>query len=159
MFWTIFFENDPLNEPKKDATKQKSKKFYLFRKLVKNAKWWLKSNLPLSHSSDCKIVPVKRVLKNAESTLLPFINLYFVRRGLQILRYNSSEVTLNSQKMCQANRLIPLLSGCKLNTNQGGVLQQILHKIRNLYILWGVLKKGVKNESPGEPKSGYMFGI
>ena len=31
-----FFENDPLDKPKKMPM---SKKFYLFRKMVKNAKW------------------------------------------------------------------------------------------------------------------------
>ena len=47
-----------------------SKKFCLIRKLVKNAKWWSKSNLSLSHSPDRKIVPFKkaffkkRLLKN-----------------------------------------------------------------------------------------------
>ena len=41
-----------------------SKLFYLFRKTVKNAKWWSKSNLPLSHSQTAKLFPLKRVLKN-----------------------------------------------------------------------------------------------
>ena len=40
-----------------------SKKFYLFRKLVKNAKWWSKSNLPPSHSPDRKIFPIKKRFK------------------------------------------------------------------------------------------------
>ena len=31
-----------------------------FRKLVKNAKWWSKSNLSLSHSPDCKIFTFKK---------------------------------------------------------------------------------------------------
>ena len=56
----FFFENDPLDEPNQMPS---SKKFYLFRKLVKNAKWWSKSNLPLSHST-AKCFPLKRVLKN-----------------------------------------------------------------------------------------------
>ena len=42
-----------------------SKKFYLFRNLVKNAKWLSKSNLPLSHSPDCKIFPFKKDLKKS----------------------------------------------------------------------------------------------
>ena len=45
-----------------------SKKFHLFRKLVKNAKWWSKSNLPLSHSPDRKMFPFKKgFLNNADS--------------------------------------------------------------------------------------------
>ena len=40
-----------------------SKKLYLFRKLVKNAKWWSKSILPLSHSPDRKIFPFKKGFK------------------------------------------------------------------------------------------------
>ena len=51
-----FFENDPLDEPKPMPA---SKKFFLFRKTVKNAK----SNLPLSHSQTAKCFPLKRVLK------------------------------------------------------------------------------------------------
>ena len=39
------------------------KKFYLFRKLVKNAKWWSKSNLPLSYSPDSKFFFSKPFLK------------------------------------------------------------------------------------------------
>ena len=44
-----------------------SKMFYVFRKMamVKNTKWWSKSNLPLSHSQDCIIFPLKSVLKNS----------------------------------------------------------------------------------------------
>ena len=56
----FFFENDPLDEPNQMPL---SKKFYLLSKLVKNAKWWSKSNLPLSHST-AKFFPLKRVLKN-----------------------------------------------------------------------------------------------
>ena len=56
----FFFENDPLDEPNQMPP---SKKFYLLSKLVKNAKWWSKSNLPLSHST-AKFFPLKRVLKN-----------------------------------------------------------------------------------------------
>ena len=56
----FFFENDPLDEPNQMPS---SKKFYLSRNLVKNAKWWSKSNLPLSHST-AKFFPLKRVLKN-----------------------------------------------------------------------------------------------
>ena len=37
-------ENNPLDKSKKMRSK---KKFYIFRKMVKNAKWWSKSNLPL----------------------------------------------------------------------------------------------------------------
>ena len=44
----FFFENDPLDEPNQMPP---SKKFYLLSKLVKNAKWWSKSSLPLSHST------------------------------------------------------------------------------------------------------------
>ena len=39
-----FFKFDPFDEPKKMPS---SKKFYLLRMMVKNAKWWSKSNLPL----------------------------------------------------------------------------------------------------------------
>ena len=60
----FFFENDPLDEPNQMPP---SKKFYLSRKLVKNAKWWSKSNLPLSHST-AKFFPLKRVLKNVYDT-------------------------------------------------------------------------------------------
>ena len=56
----FFFENDPFDEPNQMPS---SKKFYLLSKLVKNAKWWSKSNLPLSHST-AKFFPLKRVLKN-----------------------------------------------------------------------------------------------
>ena len=55
----FFFENDPLDEPNQMPS---SKKFYLFRKLVKNAKWWSKSNLPLSHST-AKFFPLKKGFK------------------------------------------------------------------------------------------------
>ena len=52
-----FFENDSLNEPKKIPS---SKNFYLFRKMVKNAKWWSKLNLPLSVSPTANIFPFKK---------------------------------------------------------------------------------------------------
>ena len=58
----FFFENDPLDKPNQMSP---SKKFYLFRKLVKNAKWWSKSNLPLSHSPDRKIFPFKKGFKKS----------------------------------------------------------------------------------------------
>ena len=45
---------------RRERVKKGFKKFYLSRKLVKNAKWWSKSNLPLSHSHDRKIVPFKK---------------------------------------------------------------------------------------------------
>ena len=57
---TFFFENDPLDELNQMPL---SKKFYIFRKLVKNAKYWSKSNLPLSHSPDRKIFPFKKGFK------------------------------------------------------------------------------------------------
>ena len=53
-----FFENEPLDEPKKMLLR---KKFYLLRMMVKNAKWWSKSNLPLFLTAKC--LPFKRVLK------------------------------------------------------------------------------------------------
>ena len=56
----FFFENDPLDELNQMPL---SKKFYLFRKLVKNAKQWSKSNLPLSHSPDRKMFPFKKGFK------------------------------------------------------------------------------------------------
>ena len=56
----FFFENDPFDELNQMPL---SKKFFLFRKLIKNAKQWSKSNLPLSHST-AKFFPLKRVLKN-----------------------------------------------------------------------------------------------
>ena len=59
----FFFENDPLDEPNQMPP---SKKLYLFRKLVKNAKWWSKSNLPLSHSPDRKIFPFKKGFKKPD---------------------------------------------------------------------------------------------
>ena len=55
----FFFENDPLDEPN---PKPPSKKFYLLSKLVKNAKWWSKSSLPLSHST-AKFFPLKKGFK------------------------------------------------------------------------------------------------
>ena len=61
--WSVldkfFFENDPLDEPNQMPS---SKKIYLLSKLVKNAKWWSKSNLPLSHST-AKFFPLKKGLK------------------------------------------------------------------------------------------------
>ena len=59
-FGQIFFENDPLDELNQMPL---SKKFHLFRKLVKNAKKWSKSNLPLSHSPDRKMFPFKKGFK------------------------------------------------------------------------------------------------
>ena len=47
-----------------------SKKFCLFRKLVKNAKWWSKSNLPLSHSPDRKIFPFKKSFKKSNTLVM-----------------------------------------------------------------------------------------
>ena len=55
----FFFENDPLDEPNQMPL---SKKVYLLSKLVKNAKWWSKSNLPLSHST-AKFFPLKKGFK------------------------------------------------------------------------------------------------
>ena len=43
--WTIFVENDPIVELEKFPSR---KKFFLFRKMVKSAKWYSKSNLPSS---------------------------------------------------------------------------------------------------------------
>ena len=60
LFGQFFFENDPLDKPNQMPL---SKKLYLFGKLAKNAKWWSKSNLPLSHSSDRKIFPFKKGFK------------------------------------------------------------------------------------------------
>ena len=44
--------------------KPPSKKFHLLRKLVKNAKWWSKSNLPLSPSQTAQF---KKGFKNPSS--------------------------------------------------------------------------------------------
>ena len=55
----FLFENDPLDEPNQMPS---SKKFYFLSKLVKNAKWWSKSNLPLSHST-AKFFPLKKGFK------------------------------------------------------------------------------------------------
>ena len=55
---SVFFENNPFDEPNQMLPSQK---FYPFRKLVKNTKWWSKSNLPLSHSPDRKMFPFKKV--------------------------------------------------------------------------------------------------
>ena len=52
------FENYPFDEPKKMLS---SKRFYLLRMLVKNAKWWSKANLPLSQTA--QFVPFKRGFK------------------------------------------------------------------------------------------------
>ena len=43
-FGQFIFENELLDEPKKIPS---SRTFYLLRMMVKNAKWWSKSNLPL----------------------------------------------------------------------------------------------------------------
>ena len=59
----FFFENDPLDEPNQMPP---SKKFYLLSKLVKNAKWWSKSSLPLSHST-AKFFPLKKGFKKKVS--------------------------------------------------------------------------------------------
>ena len=59
----FFFENDPLDEPNQMPP---SKKFYLLSKLVKNAKWWSKSSLPLSHST-AKFFPLKKGFKKRNS--------------------------------------------------------------------------------------------
>ena len=61
----FFFENDPLDEPNQMPP---SKKFYLLSKLVKNAKWWSKSSLPLSHST-AKFFPLKKGFKKRQSQL------------------------------------------------------------------------------------------
>ena len=58
----FFFENDPLDEPNQMPS---SKKFYLLSKLIKNAKWWSKSNLPLSHST-AKFFPLKKGFKKLQ---------------------------------------------------------------------------------------------
>ena len=55
----FFFKNDPLDEPNQMPP---SKKFYLLSKLVKNAKWWSESSLPLSHST-AKFFPLKKGFK------------------------------------------------------------------------------------------------
>ena len=62
----ILVENDPIDKPKQMPP---SKKFLLFRKLVKNAKWWSKSSLPNYPSLSltlltAKFFPLKMVLKN-----------------------------------------------------------------------------------------------
>ena len=69
--WAPFFENDPLDKLKKMPS---SKGFYIFRKMVKNAKWWPKLNLLLSHSqTDTKTAKfLKRVLKNKWPLFLTF---------------------------------------------------------------------------------------
>ena len=61
----FFFENDPLDEPNQMPP---SKKFYLLSKLVKNAKWSSKSNLPLSHST-AKFFPLKKGFKKYHDIL------------------------------------------------------------------------------------------
>ena len=45
-----FLKFDPFDELKKMPS---SKKFYLLRMMVKNAKWWSKSNLPLFLTEKC----------------------------------------------------------------------------------------------------------
>ena len=104
----FFFENDPFDELNQMPL---SKKFFLFRKLIKNAKQWSKSNLPLSHST-AKFFPLKRVLKkkvsqnrtkncnnkqqttnnnnnNKRPFFLPKINKVFLRPILQNLKGRS----------------------------------------------------------------------
>ena len=77
----FFFENDPLDEPNQMPP---SKKFYLLSKLVKNAKWWSKSSLPLSHST-AKFFPLKKGFKKCLGVLLP---------RLMTLNYNIRTHTL-----------------------------------------------------------------
>ena len=60
LFGQIFYENDPLDEPKRMPP---SKKFCFFQEVGKNAKRWAKSNLPLSHSQDRKNFPFKKGFK------------------------------------------------------------------------------------------------
>ena len=45
-------------------------KLFPFKRVLKNAKWWSKSNLPLSHVlPDCKLFPFKRVFLKCLSKL------------------------------------------------------------------------------------------
>ena len=103
----FFFENDPLDEPNQMPP---SKKFNLLSKLVKNAKWWSKSSLPLSHST-AKFFPLKKGFKkkskpksdkvatnnnkqqqttnNKRPFFLPKINKVFLRPILQNLKGRS----------------------------------------------------------------------
>ena len=98
-FGQFFFENDPLDEPNQMPP---SKKFYPSRKLVKNAKWWSKSNLP---SQSLTLLTAKNKPKSAKAKVatnnnnnnnnnkrpffLPKINKVFLRPILQNLKGRS----------------------------------------------------------------------
>ena len=69
----FFFENDPLDEPNQMPL---SKRFYLLSKLVKNAKWWSKSSLPLSHST-AKFFPLKKGFKKTNFIEMFIVKMYF----------------------------------------------------------------------------------
>ena len=77
----FFFENDPLDEPNQMPP---SKKFYLLSKLVKNAKWWSKSSLPLSHST-AKFFPLKKGFKKLISYSFTFSSTKFIQPDHMIL--------------------------------------------------------------------------
>ena len=77
----FFFENDPLDEPNQMPP---SKKFYLLSKLVKNAKWWSKSSLPLSHST-AKFFPLKKGFKKVFTSVIT-ASIHDVRVPPRLLR-------------------------------------------------------------------------
>ena len=85
----FFFENDPLDEPNQMPP---SKKFYLLSKLVKNAKWWSKSSLPLSHST-AKFFPLKKGLKKKVSQNRTKLQ--------QTTTNNNKQQTTNDHFFCQ----------------------------------------------------------
>ena len=101
-----FFENDPLDEPKRMLL---SKKFCLFRKLVKNAKckWWSKSNLPPSHSpEDRKMLPFKNGFRS-----LVHVILVLARYKVQAIR------PFDSRRFFDDNELRFLPIGFKIPKN------------------------------------------
>ena len=93
------FENDPLDEPNQMPP---SKKFYFLSKLVKNAKWWSKSSLPLSQShSTAKFFPLKKGFKKIESlrpscqklAIYPYLDMGVAQNGsrLHFLKFQTMQ--------------------------------------------------------------------
>ena len=93
----FFFENDPLDEPNQMPP---SKKFYLLSKLVKNAKWWSKSSLPLSHST-AKFFPLKKGFKKHPSLIA-------VKERTHLLQSYQSSQTSRDRKSKQPSHCLTI---------------------------------------------------
>ena len=106
----ILVENDPIDKPKQMPP---SKKFLLFRKLVKNAKWWSKSSLPNYPSLTlltAKFFPLKMVLKNHDRACQrcdTFSTTYF------IYEYYMVSNRPFQRPLCFRTSIVSLLVTCK----------------------------------------------